>query len=192
MDALSLKDGIKILNSLKEEQREAQKCGLPFMMASVVLWTIILVAQFLNVDQVTKNTITFSCSAGMMPLALIFGKLIGAHFLKKTGNPIKSLGFLCTMNQNLYLLAALWAYNQKPVGMLMVYAVIFAAHLLPFSWVYNCKPYMVFSIIETIGSFAAGIIFGNAAIALFIVVCQILLNVFIFANMRKDKQRVED
>ena len=192
MDTLTLKEGIRLLNILKEDQREEQKCGLPFMMASVLLWTMIFIAQLLNIDQVAKNTITFGCSAMLMPLSMIFAKITGSHFLKKSLNPVKSLGFLCTMNQNLYLLIVMWAYNQRPVGMLMVYAMVFGAHLLPFSWVYNCKPYMVFSILETIGAFAVGIVFGNAAIALFIALAQILLNLFIFADLRKARKKVEN
>ena len=76
--------------------------------------------------------------------------------------------------------------------MLMVYAMVFGAHLLPFSWVYNCKPYVVFSILETIGAFAVGIVFGNAAIALFVVLAQILLNIFIIADLRKARRKVEN
>ena len=41
----------------------------------------------------------------------------------------------------LYLLIAMWIYAAVPDKMVMVIAIIFGAHLLPFGWLYDSKVY---------------------------------------------------
>ena len=192
MDSLKMERNIEALNDLREDARRIQRSGLPFMLSSVILWSMISLVQFLDISQVAKNTFTFGTSMFHFPLSLLFAKILKANFIQRTKNPVNALGFMMTMNQMLYLLIVMWAYNQRPVGMLMVYAMVFGAHLLPFSWVYECKGYMVMSIIETIGAFLVGVFLGNLAVAPFIVICQIILNVLIFANERKVARKVEN
>lgn len=47
----------QLLNHLKVEFAVKQKKGLPFIMASAVLWTIMLIAFLANLDIATKNII---------------------------------------------------------------------------------------------------------------------------------------
>lgn len=54
---------------------------------------------------------------------------------------------LVSLNQMLYLLIALWIYAAVPEKMLMVYAMIFGAHLLPYGWLYQSKSYYLFSLV---------------------------------------------
>ena len=46
---------------LKTEAMILQKKGLPFMMASVVIWTAVTIVRTLPVDIMTKNLYTFYC-----------------------------------------------------------------------------------------------------------------------------------
>ena len=91
MDSVKITENLEALNILKKDSRRAQKRGLPFMMASVML----------------------------MPLAFGFSKLIRADVFRKSKNPIDQLGFLCTMNQMLYLVIVMWAFSQKPEAMVI-------------------------------------------------------------------------
>ena len=50
----------------------------------------------------------------------------------------------------LYILIAMWVYAAVPEKMLMVYAMIFGAHLLPFGWLYQSKTYYIFSVLVPI------------------------------------------
>lgn len=59
-------------------------------------------------------------------------------------NPLTNLGILFSVNQMLYLLIALWIYPTIPEKMLMVIAIIFRAHLMPYSWLYSSKIYMFY------------------------------------------------
>ncbi len=192
MDEFKMENNIEALDDLRDDARRIQRSGLPFMLSSVILWSMISLVQFFDISQVAKNTFTFGCSMFLFPLSLLFAKILNTNIIKRTKNPVNSLGFMITMNQMLYLLIVMWVYNQRPVGMLMVYAMVFGAHLLPFCWVYDCKGYMVMSIIETIGAFFVGIFLGNRAIAPFIIICQIILNILIFANERKAARKVEN
>ena len=77
-----------------------------------------------------------------MPLAYFVSKLIKVDFQNK-GNPLTNLGILFSVNQILYLLIAMWVYGTVPEKMLMVIAMIFGAHLLPYGWLYKSKVYRV-------------------------------------------------
>ena len=77
-----------------------------------------------------------------MPLAYFVSKLIKVDFQNK-GNPLTNLGILFSVNQILYLLIAMWVYGTVPEKMLIVIAMIFGAHLLPYGWLYKSKVYRV-------------------------------------------------
>ena len=65
-----------------------------------------------------------------MPLSWLIGKKIGANIFSK-GNELGNLGLLFTMNQILYLLIVIWVFKAVPDKMIMVYTLVFGAHLLP-------------------------------------------------------------
>ncbi|MDO5047764.1 MAG: hypothetical protein Q4D88_04370 [Anaerococcus sp.] len=60
-------------------------------------------------------------------------------------NGLGDLGFLFTINQLIYLLIVGWVYKAAPYKMIMVYAMVFGGHLLPYSWLYKSKSYKVFA-----------------------------------------------
>ena len=176
------------LKELKRENQIAQKKGLPFIMSSVILWTAIAIIQLSDLDITTKNMYTFMCSAFLMPLAFMFSKLVKARLFERSTNPISKLGFLCTMNQILYLIIVMWAYSQKPESMMMLYAIIFGAHLLPFGWVYDSKAYLAASLINTSGVIIIGSRFGSAAAAGFVAVVELLLTICLFIELRRVRE----
>ena len=91
----------------------------------------ILAAHITNLPIETKNLITFCCSAILFPLAWIISKALGVDFESK-GNPLTKAGILFSVNQMLYILIAMWVFAAVPEKMLMVYAMIFGAHLMLF------------------------------------------------------------
>ena len=185
MNTYTMTESIIHLGALKKDAQVTQKKGLPFIMASVVIWSLILVVQFMDKGIETKNLYTFMCSCFLMPLAFVFSKVVKADIFKKTDNPINKLGFLCTMNQMLYLIIVMWAFSKNPEAMVMLYAMVFGAHLLPFGWVYDSKAYTVVSIIETIGALLIACLFGTAPAVVFMIVMEIVLCIFLFAENRK-------
>ena len=100
-------------------------------------------------------------------------------FQNKT-NPLTKLGMLFSMNQLLYLLIAMWIYPTIPNKMLMVLAIIFGAHLLPYSWLYNSRAYLVSSIVISILALLVGInfkpfILASAMLAIVVAFCITLI-----------------
>ena len=112
------------LSALKKDVQITQKRGLPFIMASVVIWSLILLLQFWAKPIITINFYTFMCSSLLLPLAFGFSKLVKADLFKKNNNPVSKLGFICTMNQMLYLLIVMWAFSKSPESMMMLYAMV--------------------------------------------------------------------
>ena len=170
---------------LKTEVMKLQKKGLPFMLTSVVIWTAITIVRTLPVDIMTKNLYTFYCTSFLMPGAVIFSLITGAKIFFKFQNPFNKLGLINTMNQMLYLLIVMWAFNQKPEAMLMLFAMVFGAHLLPFAWLYESRTYLVTSIVTTFGSMIISIFAPELYVGLFMIVCQIVMSVLLMIECRK-------
>lgn len=185
MDTMNLTENISHLNELKKDAQVSQKKGLPFIMASVLIWSMILFVQYMDLGQVTKNFYTFMCSCYLMPFAFMFSKMLKVNIFERTKNPINKLGFLCTINQMLYLIIVMWAYSKSPESMLMLYAIVFGAHLLPFAWVYDSRAYYLMSFLETIGALVTALVFGNAVTCIFMIIMEIALCVFLFMENKQ-------
>ncbi|MBR2548983.1 MAG: hypothetical protein IKE92_03060 [Clostridiales bacterium] len=170
---------------MKTEAMILQKKGAPFMMASVVIWTLVTITRALPVDLMTKNLYTFYCPVMLLPCVLLFSKMIGAHVFRNRKNPFNKLGFLNTANQMLYLLIVMWAFNQKPDAMLMLFAMVFGAHLLPFSWLYESRTYLVMSLVTTFGSMIISIFATEVYVGIFMIICQIVMSALLLLECRK-------
>lgn len=178
----NLKESVNQLDKLKKDAQETMKKGLPFVLASVVIWILILAVQFISNDIRTVNMCTFVCCCLLMPLAILFAKIVKADIFKKMVNPLNRLALLCTLNQFLYILIVMWAFSRQPDAMLMIYAMVFGAHLLPFGWLYDSKAYTVISICEAIGALAINQLWGNIPTAGFIAAGEIILSVLLYRD----------
>ncbi|MES5089108.1 DUF7010 family protein [Gardnerella vaginalis] len=152
------------LDELRNDIIIKQKKGLPFILTSVVIWLLITFVAALDINIAMKNILVFCCSMPMLPLSWLIGKKIGVDIFSKD-NELGNLGFLFTMNQILYLLIVIWVFNSVPDKMIMVYAMVFGAHLLPYSWLYKSKAYRVFAIIIPVLSLVLGNLFGGFVVA---------------------------
>ncbi|WP_138205719.1 DUF7010 family protein [Haloimpatiens lingqiaonensis] len=161
-----------------------QKRGLHFILASIIIWFAVLIIHLTSLPILTKNLFTFCCTAPLMPLAFFISKIVKVDFQNKE-NPLTNLGILFSANQMLYLLIAMWVYPTVPEKMLMVIAMIFGAHLLPYSWLYKSKSYMVFSIIVPILALIVGLNFKPYILAILMIVIEILFSGCLIMENRK-------
>ena len=67
MNTNNLSESMLHLDALKKESQQAQKKGLPFIMSSVVIWTVILMVQLMDGNVVTKNLYTFMSCCLLLP-----------------------------------------------------------------------------------------------------------------------------
>ena len=132
----------------------------------------------------TKNLFTFVCAAVLLPLSYFVSKLINVDFQNK-GNPLTELGILFSVNQALYLLIAMWVYPTIPEKMLMILAIIFGAHLLPYSWLYKSRVYLVLSILIPFLALIIGLNFEPVILALTMMGTEIVFSLALVWEIRK-------
>ena len=171
------------LNELIKDCAQRQKRGLHFIMASVVIWGLILAVQLTDLSMEQKNLFTFCCSAVLFPLAWGLSKVLKIDFEGK-GNPLTKAGILFSINQMLYILIAMWVFAAVPEKMLMVYAMIFGAHLMPFSWLYQSKGYLVFSIAIPILALIVGLMYAPFVLAIMMMVIEAVFSVWLYLESK--------
>lgn len=152
------------MNELRKEIAIQQKKGLPFIMTSVIIWLLILLVSILDINMNMKNLLVFCCSCPLLPLSWIIGKLIKVDIFSKE-NPLGQLGFIFTLNQMIYLLIVMWVFSAVPEKMIMVYAMVFGAHLFPYSWLYKSKGYTVVAISIPVISLILGCTLNGTTVA---------------------------
>ena len=109
--------------------------------------------------------------------------MFGIDFEGK-GNPLTKAGIIFSVNQILYILIALWVFAAVPEKMLMVYAMIFGAHLMPFSWLYQSKSYLVLSIVIPVLSLVLGLKFPPFVLAAVMVFIEALFAFLLYRECR--------
>lgn len=172
------------LKQLRLDCAVKQKKGLHFIIASIIIWAAITTVHFTALPILTKNFFTFCFSAPLMPLAYAISKIIKVDFTNK-GNPLTNLGILFSVNQMIYLLVAMWVYATVPDKMVMVLAIIFGAHLLPFGWLYNSKSYMAFSIIIPITVLIIGLNYSASIVSAIMILFEIIFTVLLSLEVKK-------
>ena len=119
-----------------------------------------------------------------MPLAFMISKIIKVDFTNKD-NPLTNLGILFSANQILYLLIAMWIYNAVPEKMVMILAMIFGAHLLPYGWLYKSKSYLVLSIVIPVAVLIVGLNFPASFVAGFMIAVEIVFSLLLINEVRR-------
>ena len=161
----------------------SQKKGIPFILTSVIIWALISIVASLDLNIGLKNILVFTCSAPLLPISWLIGKKMGVNIFSKD-NPLGDLGFIFTLNQILYLLIVMWVFNAVPEKMIMVYAMVYGAHLLPYSWLYKSKSYMVFSLLITILALIIGNMFGGLAVSISLCLISIIFSFSLWREVK--------
>lgn len=120
----------------------------------------------------------------MLPISFFISKIIKVDFQNKN-NPLTNLGVLFSVNQIVYLLIAMWIYPTIPDKMLMVIAMIFGAHLMPYSWLYKSKSYFAFSIIIPVAALIIGLEFEVYILAIVMICFEVLFSILLSFEVKK-------
>ncbi|MBQ3420534.1 MAG: hypothetical protein IJH34_02460 [Romboutsia sp.] len=174
---------MNILEELRSQCSKQQKRGIHFILASVIIWIAIFTVQMSNMPILTKNLLTFCCAAPLMPLAYVISRFLEIKFSNKS-NKLNELGIIFSMNQMLYLLIAMWVYTAVPEKLVMVIAIIFGAHLLPYGWLYKSRTYNVMSVIIPILSLYVGCRYSRVTLALMMIVIEITFSICLIIENR--------
>ena len=179
---------VEMLNALRRDMARSQKKGQHFILAAVVIWALVLAIHACPLSMMLKNILTICCSAPIFMIAVGFSKLIKVDFFDKS-NPLYKPGILFAMNQMLYIPISIWAFYACPEKMLMIYAIVTGAHLLPYGWLYVSSAYSLFSVLIAAAALVVGWSFPSwvlaaAMLLLFIIFCAVL-----FAEVRKAEKQ---
>ncbi len=180
----------KDVNRLKIDYAVRQKKGLPFILASAVLWTVMLAAHLTSLDTSVKNIVAMCCSALLVPVALLFGRIVRVDIFSRE-NPLSSLSVVAALNQLLYLPIVLWAMYEAPDKMIMIYAMVVGAHFLPYYWIYFSPTYFYASILIPAVSLILGIRFGPTAVCLAFVGFDVLICLLLSLEYRQCRRLTE-
>lgn len=172
------------LDEMRLDGAIKQKKGVHFILASVIIWIAVLGLHLTTLPILTKNFFTFCFTAPLIPLAFLISKIIKVDFTNK-GNPLTNLGILFSVNQILYLLIAMWIYNAVPEKMVMILAMIFGAHLLPYGWLYQSKSYIVFSFFIPIAVLIVGLNFHPSIVAGFMTAVEVFFSLLLMNEVKK-------
>jgi len=171
------------LEQLRRDCAIKQKKGLHFILASIIIWTLVTIIHLTQLPILTKNLLTFSATAPLVPLAFFISKLIKVNFSDKT-NPLNQLGIIFSLNQMLYLLIAMWVYPTVPDKMVMIIAMIFGAHLLPYAWLYQSRIYAIMSILIPFVALFVGMNFDVYVLSGLMIICEIIFSSILFIEVK--------
>ena len=161
-----------------------QKKGIHFIIASILIWVAIAIIHSTALPILTKNLLTFCVTTPLMPIAFMISKILKIDFTNK-GNPLTNLGILFSLNQIIYLLIVMWVYPTVPEKMVMVLAIIFGAHLLPFGWLYKSRSYIVLSVVIPVTALIIGINNSALIVSIAMVLFEIVFFILLFFENKK-------
>lgn len=181
---MKMDNASSVIKDLRTDCSVKQKKGLHFILASVIIWTAISLVHAFSLSIESKNLFTFCCSASLMPLAFMISKFIKVDFQNKS-NPLTNLGIIFSVNQIIYILIAMWIFSAMPDKMLMVYAMIFGAHLLPYGWLYQSKAYFAMSVLIPVAALIIGLNCPTVILAVFMLCTEAIFSLWLIIENKK-------
>ncbi|RST77410.1 hypothetical protein D4T97_002680 [Siminovitchia acidinfaciens] len=132
------------LSDLRNELAIKNKNGISFLSSAVVVWTIITIIFLLPLEMSQKNIFMLFSSGIMFPLAIALSKLYKVDW-KSKGLPLSDLGLGLNLAQLMYFPILFLVFAHSPSDMIAVFAIITAAHLYPYGWLYQANAYYVYA-----------------------------------------------
>src|SRR5690625_1734854 len=167
------------------------KNGLPFLMAATIIWLIITVIYFQSaLDIETKNIFLFVSSGLMVPLAVGFATIIRAEW--KFDHPLGNLGLLLNLAQFIYFPIIFWAFIKSPSEMVVFFAIITGAHLLPYGWFYNARAYYFVAHVTALLNFLLSLQTSISLwfIPLVMTALLVILNICLYVDYKSKKRDI--
>ncbi|MCO4480344.1 hypothetical protein Si129_01026 [Streptococcus infantarius subsp. infantarius] len=174
------------LEVLRKDMIVSQRKGQPFIVTSTIIWVSITLVTMMKVSLPVQNLLIFLLFMSIVPLSWFVGKWLNVDIFSKE-NPLTNLGFLFTCNQLIYLLIVMWVFSAVPEKMLMVYTMVFGAHLLPYSWLYKSRTYFVFAILIPILALVLGHMASMTCLSLVMVFLEIVFAMLLQVELNANK-----
>lgn len=144
-------------DSLRIELSVKSKNGLDFTLAASIVWLSITFIWTLNFSSYNKSVLTFIVGGLMLPLALLFSKILKTNW-KNKNNPLQPLGLWLNFAQLFYFPFLIFVLIKMPDYFVMVYVIITGGHFFPYSWFYKTPWYAIFAGLIVVGALVLGLI----------------------------------
>jgi hypothetical protein len=127
------------------------KNGMDFILAASIVWLAITYVWTLEFSSYNKAVITFIVGSFMLPLAILFSKILKTQWTIAS-NPLQPLGLWLNFAQLFYFPFLIFILIKMPDHFVMVYVIITGAHFFPYAWFFKAVPYAVMAGVISIGS----------------------------------------
>jgi hypothetical protein len=134
------------VQAAKHDLARRTRCGLAYILAGVLLWTVFGVLGLALPDS-PRNGLIYLFGAGLLwPLGLAIGAALKLDLFAR-GNPLAPLAGLLGGVQILFIPLMIGAYMATPRMVPWYLAVLSGAHLLPFTWLYENSAYLFCAVV---------------------------------------------
>ncbi|AOW20998.1 DUF7010 family protein [Urechidicola croceus] len=144
------------LNNLKLELSLSAKNGIDFIISASIIWLLISYIWTLPYSSYDKSVFTFIIGSFMIPLTLLFSKILKTSW-KVKDNPLQPLGLWLNFAQLFYFPFLIFVLIKQPDYFVMSYVIITGAHFFPYAWFYNERAYAVIAGIIVLGALFFGL-----------------------------------
>lgn len=177
---------LKEMTQLRLELSVRAKNGIDFILAASIVWIAITYVWTLPYPAYNKSIITFMVGGVMMPLAILFSKLLKTEWTIKS-NPLQPLGLWLNFAQLFYFPFLFFVLFKMPDYFVMVYVIITGAHFFPYTWFFKSVAYAIAAGVISIGAMILGLILTQEnyyLIPLFLSVSLLILAASLFMNYK--------
>ncbi|GAB3569310.1 hypothetical protein GCM10027578_23460 [Spirosoma luteolum] len=178
------------LTILKLDLSAKAKNGINFILAAIIVWSLVTVVWTLPYTTNTKAIFTFIIGSLLLPLAWLFSRLLGTSWTIPD-NPLQPLGLWLNLAQLLYFPILIFVFLRHVDYFLLVYVVITGAHFFPYSWFYSTRSYAVMAGLISVGTMLLGLYTQPEQAFLMpalLVGCLVILVIWNVADYRKSAQ----
>jgi len=181
------------LDKLRLELSVKAKNGIDFIVAAIIVWSLISFIWTLSYSDYDKSVMTFIVGGPMLPLAFLLSKVFKTTW-KVENNPLDPLGLWLNFAQLFYFPMLVFVLIMKPEYFVLCYVIITGAHFFPYAWYYNTKAFAVMAGVISLGSMAIALTVQPAnlyLIPLFMVGSLLVLAVWLFLDFKQSKLKYD-
>lgn len=177
-------------DQLRLELSVKARNGIDFTLAASIVWLLITFIWTLEIKSYDRSVLTFIVGGLVLPLALLFSKLLKTVWTIKE-NPLQPLGLWLNFAQLFYFPFLIFALIKLPDYFVMVYAIITGAHFFPYAWFYRTKWYAIFAGVISIGALGLGLMLASAEmfiISAFMIASLVILTMLLHLDSKAKRQ----
>ena len=181
------------LDELRNGLSVKSKNGIDFTLAASIIWFVIVFLWRLELNPYDKAIFVFIAGGPLLPLALLFSKLLKTNWKIKE-NPLQPLGLWLNLAQLFYFPFLIFTMIKMPDYFIMTFAIITGGHLFPYAWFYRTNWYAIFAGIIVLGSLILGLSLSNEKmyfVALFTCISLFILTICLYFDTLKKREQFD-